>query len=82
MSTAITTVQLDELERFAGFEQKNGWPKCAVDFDVTLRLVAIARAALAWRDAKEYSERHDGDVAWDRLNRAENELRAATTGSP
>lgn len=81
----ITTSQLDDLERFARSEQRAGWPKCAVDFDVTLQLVAIARAALAMIEADHALNRASSDsrmLLSIRATEAYDKLRAALRGAP
>lgn len=50
--TALTTAQLDELERRAKDAAGAGWSTAHAYCDDVLRLVAIARAALAWRTAR------------------------------
>lgn len=47
--TALTTAQLDEIDAAARDYQDDDLPHINIDVNVTLRLVAIARAALAVR---------------------------------
>lgn len=51
------TEQLDELERKAQLVRDAGWSDVSADHGLALKLVAIARAALAWRDAKQQATR-------------------------
>jgi hypothetical protein len=72
----ITTSQLDELERRALVHRNHGnSATISVPLDVTLQLVEIARAALAW------SERLD-TVDEYRWHPYERELYRALRGAP
>jgi hypothetical protein len=92
----ITTSQLDELERNARGEMAGDGCSVPVSPDVTIQLVAIARAALAWNEARKriapardalddvgtQSARQALDDAHDDLDQRQTALDAALRGAP
>lgn len=100
--TAITTAQLDELERKArtlldacesSIESDSPSAHAAVaqasdemgevtSVSVTLRLVAVARAALAWSEARDEWQLRQTFSCRSRLDEVGDALQAALRGTP